>query len=467
VDINDYTKADTFSCSLDYRLFPFDPRLIRACGVTIHLQDRGKLFQDNNDLNSIVLDASNTVFVGFVDTNKIQLNETDRTVDLEGRDFTALLIDTPWYGDPIPMTEPIHAIMRRILDSSEQTKAIPIELRLGSEEPILFKHGEDPAVSFNKLPEAAKKDVPTLANLGADLGATAGSKNVAKNDSQWEIIQAMADKSGLICYIDLDKLVLTKPRNLYDRKKSKMFMYGQNLKNLTFERKLGRQKGFNVRVVSLDFATKTLVEALIPEHSSDEWSKSIGIVKKRITVPKPMPPGTEQKKEQPGNTTPGKKETDPKAVVPEGETDAPFMTFKVSDIKDKDHLVRVGEKIFEELGRQQIEGTFETSEMVVFDREGNSFDCTNFNIGTPVEIIIDGLDLSQIKKIDVNQGMRAKALERRGFEPKIAATMSEVIEKIDTPFYTKEVEMNFDQDNGFQLKIGFINFIEIPQAVLK
>ncbi len=54
VQINDYREADTFTAEIDYKSFPFDPRTIRACRITIHMEDIKEIF-DGNVLNKLNL----------------------------------------------------------------------------------------------------------------------------------------------------------------------------------------------------------------------------------------------------------------------------------------------------------------------------------------------------------------------------------------------------------------------------
>lgn len=449
VNINDYTQADTFDLTLDFKNFPIDPRLLRSCGVTIYLEDRKKVFLDSNALNEIKPSNDNIIFLGFADTDHIEMNETDRTVKLEGRDQTALLIDLPYFGGPVNLNLPIDQVIKNILAQNESTQQIIVDPR---------------------LPEG--ETFPVLSQFAQDKGALAGTKNSARDDSYWEIIQRIISDSGLIAYIEIDKLVITKPRALYDRSKAKIFAFGRNIKNLEYKRKLGRQKGFNVRVVCADFKNKQLIEALIPKEASEAWAKEIGIKREPVKIPKPQPFQF--------NPTPQGQENPPAAQTTQAaDQEAPYLTFKLNNIADKDHLTRVGEKIFEEVGRQQIEGTFTTHEMSIADAQGKVADIMKFRIGTPLEVIVDGSDLEGLKKI-VNQEGKNNTIDNkvlknrmtryltvRGYELSVAEIIAETWAKVDTPFFTKGIEFSLDQDKGLDVKVDFINFITLPQALVE
>lgn len=461
VNLNSYLEADTFDCTIDYKNLPFDPRIIRSLGVSIHMENKRQIFDlaTGGGLDPITPTKNNIIFQGFADTDSIDLNESSRTVKIEGRDFTSLLIDREYLGDPIFLTKPVNLVIRDLLDQIPQTKIDPADPGQGLE------------IELVGITEA---ELPVLADFAPAKGPMDGAKNGRKKRSYWDKIQELINDSGLICFVSIDRLVITKPRNLYDRAKSKVFVYGRNIKSLEFERKLGRQKGFNIRVVSLNTLGKKLEEARIPEEASEEWAKSIGIPREAITLPVVKAAGKEGEQ---GSTT------------PDGEI-APYITFKVSqEIANKEQLIRNGEKIYEELGRQQIEGTLSTMEMKIFSPESELsserfFDSTKFRVGTPIEIRIDQGDLEGLnrllapaarnkqkeaeaaKTIDQRKSAIVAFLKRRGYvgdKIGIAEAMAEALTSFDSPFFTKSVTFKLSQDRGFSMDLDFINFIEIPK----
>ena len=93
--IRDHQRsADTFELELDYRDLPIDPRLARAIRVSILCADVGapdaRLDPDNDN---------HRAFLGFVDQPETLLDDSGERVRLEGRDYTALFLDTTWSGE--------------------------------------------------------------------------------------------------------------------------------------------------------------------------------------------------------------------------------------------------------------------------------------------------------------------------------------------------------------------------------
>ena len=61
----------------------------------------------------------------------------------------------------------------------------------------------------------------------------------------------------------------------------------------------------------------------------------------------------------------------------------------------------------------------------------------------------------------------AQFLRARGYKAEIAEAMSVGMTRFNNIMFTKSVEFSIDQDQGFQMDIDFINFIEIPQNLVE
>lgn len=426
VNINDYSQADTFSCEIDYKQFPFDPRSIRACGVTISMQDMKKLFSDGKSLEQIKPERSNTVFLGFADEEAISFDDNSRTVRLEGRDLTALLLDRPWLGGTIDLARPLDVIIQQLLSGLKETEKLIVEKR------------------------GISSTLPTLGQYANSFTSQGQQKSIAHKESYWDVIQDLTSRAGLIAYVEVDRLVITKPRALYDAKKSVQFVYGRNLNSLEFKRKLGRKKNFNIAVNSLNVEAKEIVEAKIPEEATDEWCKAMGIKRERIKIPRL---GSDQNRTQSGSGTANQQ-----------DQDAPFIGFRIPNINNKQRLVEIGQELFEEIGRQQIEGSFSTKDMESVDGTNTCFNLLTLRNGTPLRIEIDQGDLKGLKQL-TSVEEKAAFLKRRGYLPKVAQVLADTLSnpRFKSPFYTKSVEFTLDSQNGFEVRVEFINFIELPK----
>lgn len=421
VERNDYTEADTFNATIDYKSFPFDPRCIRACGITVCVEDRKKVFDNDNSLSLIEPSPDNIIFLGFADEGEIDFDDDTRTVKIEGRDYTALFIDQKRVNtDPIPLSKPIDQIIQDLINEQEATKNISVVNRTGA-------------------------DLPTLAQLAPDYNPVTAVKNQKRKETYWDIMQDILSRLGLVGFIELDKFIITKPQNIYEKKEIKQFIYGGNIKTLSFKRKLGRSKDYNVKVRSFNALEKRIEEAMIPEEATDpQFIANFG--NSRMTVPQ--------------------LDKDGKKIDPPKEAD--FYTFSVKDISSKEQLIKIGESIYEELSRQQIEGKLNTYEMEIpqeLDTGTSPIKFSKLRNGTAIRVYLSQDELSEVKS-DSPIAQKKAFLMRRGYPKDLAEAFAESLNRINTAFYTKSVTFNLDQEDGFSMDIEFINFIDLDSALV-
>lgn len=442
VNINDYNSADTFSLDLDYDSFPFDPRSIRAVGVLIAIEDMNALYNSDGSPKKIEINSSNIVFQGFADEEKISFDDTNRTVSLEGRDFTSLLIDRKYLEGNVSLDKRIDVVIERLLKKLEETRDLAIEFR-----------GLD------------KAKLPILSSFYSDKSELSGRRNVRKDQTYWELIQSIVADAGLIAFIEIDKLVITKPQVLFDKTKAKRFVYGKNLKTLEFSRKIGRKKGFNIIVRSLNVETKQVVEARIPKEATNEWTKETGIPNIEVVRLKPKPINEKKTTAQTPQTEADKNEP------------AEYIAFRVSNVSSKKQLVEIAQSIYLEMSRQQLEGSFSTKEMAIKFIDDASrvtlFNVLKLRTGTPLDIDIsipDKRAIDAIKKDAIpTSSQKKKSIEnyllQNNYDRRVARSLSESLATSESSsfFYTKSIEFSLDYTSGFEAKVDFINFIEIDK----
>lgn len=422
VERNDYREADTFKARIDYKAFPFDPRCIRSCGVTVCMEDRKKIFQQSNDLALIQPSEDNIIFQGFADEGQVEFDDTTRSVLIEGRDFTSLFIDKKRVDtSPIPLSKPIDEIVQDLINEQESTKDIEVENRTG-ESPL-----------------------PVLSKLAPDFNPATAVKNQKRKETYWDIIQSILRRVGFVGFIEIDKFIITKPQNIYEKKEIKQFIYGGNVKNLSFKRKLGRAKNYNVKVSSFNPLDKKVESALIPEEAKTEaFTTNFGNT--RITIPQ--------------LDKDGKKIEPPK--------DADFITFLVKDVTNKDQLIKIGESIYEELSRQQIEGELTTYEMEIPEETTDGTFPIKFSRlrnGTAIKVYLSQSEISEINS-GSSKAEKAAFLVKRGYPSNVANAFAASLNRINTAFYTKSVKFELDQESGFTMDINFINFIDLDSSLL-
>ena len=440
VNINAYQLADTANMTFRFEDFPFDPRLIRSLRITVLILDLKQL----RDVSSkdIKENLDNAIFTGFADTHSIKLDESQRTISLECRDYTALLIDSTFDNAnledeqgkrtrKIRKDRPVKEIIQDLLSNVPAAKNIKIEDRSG-------RGGENFA-----------KAVPGFELRSGEEASDGLYQFTDRNETYWDVIVSICEAVALICYIELDKLVLTTPRILYQggiqSKRTLQFVYGYNLMSLEFFRNLGKKKKFNILLKSFNIRENKRIQVSIPRDARQEWCNALNIDKSIQKI----------------------KELNAEGVA---ETrNAPAYTFLLNNYT-KDELIDYGQKVFEEIIRQQLEGSCETHEMVVNDDRGVEFDITKVRTGTPIKIEIAQEDVRNILRTDgsgggkISDGQRIAYLVRRGYPQKTAENLIKAVAtgtgKLRPIFYTREALFDFSEQ-GFTCRLGFVNYIQL------
>jgi hypothetical protein len=429
VSINDYTEADAFDLEIDYKALPFDPRCIRSVGVTVHAEDMYRQYLQDGSHTKIKPTKENTIFLGFADEESIHFSESERTVKMEGRDNTCLLIDQKYPKGTIDVTKELDKVVQGLLDEQISTRAIKVVNNAGT--------------------------LPILSAFYTDKFEGTGKKNVKREQTYWDVIQDIVRQAGLIAYIYLDKLIITKPRVLYNSADSKTFIYGHNIKDLQFKRKIGRRKGFNLAVRGMNIEGKNppVFEARIPVEASEAWSTATGYPRSEVKVPQLDAEG--------------------KQIAEDQLKPAPYITFLIPNVASKAHLVELGQQLFEEIGRQQIEGSFATRDLSVSYKKLNqngtpssvneSFNVFKLRNGTPVSLILDQGDLEGITNLQ-STAERSKFLQLRGWNSKVAQVFAETMGKYANTFYTRSVKISMSAEDGVNFDVDFLNFIEVSES---
>ena len=249
--------------------------------MRIYAADKKQVIK-NGRINEIAIGGKNVhVFEGFVDDIKLSHRGEDRTVTLEGRDLTSLLIDRPRVSSGNNAAAP------------EIKKNIPVDQLINS---LLREQFSFNSFKVEVPPEVRQSFGGTLPQL-AQVESKSVLELVANNNQEanyWAIIRAIADAAGLICYVqsksffegddEFKSIILTQPRSLYDTKKYVQMIYGRNLTSLNMERTTGRQNKFNIQVFVTNPDTKKRIVVDIPEDAATkEFIEAFG--KEEIKIP--------------------------------------------------------------------------------------------------------------------------------------------------------------------------------------
>lgn len=458
VDINDYTQADTFALTIDYNQFPFDPRTMRSVQVTIAMEDMRS--RERIRIRDKLGDRdSNIVFIGFADTQEISFDDRMREVYLEGRDYTGLLLDTS-----------------RILVDKRNAAGDIIGVKRA---PRLRLAGKRVDIAFNSLlrEKLAFRGLSVEVRLGGQKTPNLGKDgNKINNASYWHIIEKYISNIGLIAYMEVDKLVITNPRNLFatDQQRLVQMVYGANLSKLAFNRYIGRQKTFNIRVTSRQRGSKTILRTEMPKDAVTARFKNLFGVKDEQTGAFKATAYQERVPTANGTTQ---------------KVDPEYQYFTVTAVDNINQLKIIAEKLYENVSRQHLEGYLQTKEMRFIETKGieeserfislvragresevsrERIAFSNLRIGTALQVIFDQVDMNAINTMSEREA-RLQYLLSRGYSNQVASTLADALTKLSYRFFTIAVSYTLSESEGFKLNVDFINYVETdkPRETLK
>lgn len=386
VELPGYRQAGKFSLELDWRELPIDPRLVRSCGVEIYLgtvspEDfaSGMLTVDSTGRRRSIMRTSGAdgsprddlmALAGIVDTwSTTQSGETS-IVKIEGRDLRGVFLDSPISPDvaaKIDLSKSLDQVVLAILKGHPAASYIH----------IVFSPDDWPG---GAPPPVLDREGLTRVRRKADGQGTSASSQDDKL-TVWDLITRYCFLVGAVPYFRGRTLVLRPSVSLFDQSKprfssadpvfqpsvrvdddgnpftTRRMVFGANVKELTFERKLAGVKVPVIEVVSLDTSSKKrgagkLLTSQFPPESQTAAS-----------VTDVYPSG-------------GASQTD-KLVIP------------VPGIRDQARLNQVARALWEEIGRGELGGSVKTTQLASFKGDDADPDLLRLRAGDVVEFQVD------------------------------------------------------------------------------
>jgi hypothetical protein len=445
---NGLATADTMSVVIDYADAPIDPRIIRAVGIEAivgvvppddyeagmeRLETRG----DGSLLSLIgandegVLEGA-TRFVGFVDEWSVQYSDTGDTVTLECRDMSAPLRDTPLIsGESIDLSLPIDEGITALLNSSATTRGMTV---------IYGGDGDAPTPS---------ESAPVRRR--ARRGRRSRRARRAQQMSLWDHINDVVRGLGLVPITRGYDIVLIEPRTLYTTAGVARMVFGRNLVHLDFNRRLTGVKVPTIEVRSYDSDRGRTLWARYPTRSGDTSSGVMG---------EQNPPGPRRANDvTPSGSNPNEK----------------IQTILVSGVTDPSLLEATAQSAYEQIGRQEIEGSLSTFDAWSYDQPPGGADLLDLTAGDPVELLVvsahgeeeeaagASTTLARIQAMDRNR--RTDYMVALGWNETIAARFAALQDAtgFQTTFRVQDVRISWDSESGLKVSLDFINYIVVRE----
>lgn len=477
IERNGLKDADVCNITLDFRDVPLDPRVIRACFVSCVLgtvtadesQD-GLLTQKrrpDGGLLSVVgrnpgqeLDfRSSTSFTGFVDEWSVEWSDEGDTVKLRCRDVSALLRDQKLFNSKgentrIDMNLPIAQGVQEILDRFDSTKGIKVQYGtpIDPNDPLAVL-----VPDFGPIPSGATPKI-----LKARKGKQKKTNKKQHDQSLWDHITDLTLRMGLVPCFRSFTLFLLEPRVAFsDLTNARRMVWGRNINKLRFCRKLGGiVKSDTIEVRCPD---PTIGRTRWARHPVLKNEPKSGILGK---------PGSPQPVTSRANN-----------VGPNGVCDESVKVLSVKGVSDLSVLERIAENAFNEICRQEIEGTFETDDIDSFESvsEGDLLllqpgDAVQVLIAPPAEVSTPGRAVeaarpgagtSSLQALQAQSvAERARYLEGLGISKKTAQRLAVAQEKtrLISSFRAGKVYLTWSNEDGVAVGCDFYNFVVVRDA---
>lgn len=387
VELPQYRQAGKFSLELDWRELPIDPRLVRSCGVEIYMGtvspedfDTGMTRVETDGSRRSVLRTSDDggaprddlmLLAGLADSWTTTQTGEGGLVKIEGRDLRGVFLDSPVDPDVLAKIDLSQSLDFVILDVLKGHPAAAYMTITYS--PDDWPNGAPPAV--------LDRDGLTRVRRNADGAGVNSGQQGGDKLNVWDVITRYSFLVGAIPYFRGRQLVIRPAVSVFDQSKPKFssqdkvfdpttrydddgnafttrkMILGRNIKELTFERKLGGIKVPIVQVVSFDTSSK------------DRGAAKLLVVQ--------WPPEDAQAAQL-------------TSVAPSGESSqTDKIVVSVPGIRDRDKLLGVARGLFEEIGRGEIGGSCITTELSSYKGSNADPDLVRLRPGDVVEFATD------------------------------------------------------------------------------
>lgn len=248
VELPAYRQAGTFHLTFDYKDLPIDPRLIRACGVSIYMDTvtaagfsqgaTGKTalgqppsFIGDNKRSSIMHPTTeNLVLVGVVDNWSVDHTSKGSTVTIEGRDQRSILLNSPLNPElfsDLNLDQPIDVVVQQIIDRHGGLGMINVK----ADDAAYWPNQEVPSpVAADEItavpqPEAVAAPVakrrpvrPRHRKVANGKGWRSPAKGMMNNGNYWDLIVNYCALVGAVPYFIEENIIRIRPgRNLFDQ----------------------------------------------------------------------------------------------------------------------------------------------------------------------------------------------------------------------------------------------------------
>jgi len=226
---NPARAADTFRVELAWQDLPLDPRAVRSVLVAVYCADLGQ-----QDATLTIARRDALVFLGYVDEPEATFDEHGEGLRLEGRDYTALLLDHRWTGGSLDLRRPLGALVAQVIAAVPGAEGLRVEIE----------------------PAAA----------GTTLEALVGRRYLppGQGDDAWTLLTELVGRAGLLITVELDAVVV-RPAGVRTRPAAR-FRWGEQLLSLRLRRRASEVRSAQIELRCWDEAAGEGRSARYPDQ---------------------------------------------------------------------------------------------------------------------------------------------------------------------------------------------------------
>ncbi|HEX9621811.1 MAG TPA: hypothetical protein VF989_16815 [Polyangiaceae bacterium] len=410
IERNDHNEADALRMTCDWLDAGVDPRLLDDAIVQVHIDNADEFGRWRPT-------AANVRFIGIVNEVDVKRRLDDAAVvEIEARDYTSLFLDAkPFHPAGVPSySQSLEEAWRQIVRYTPDPEQPSAEVLADN---LVFQ-GVSPSV---RLGDAVAERFRKLANVPTKPDTDA-----------WAVWQQCVGMLGLISYIELDRCIVTTATNYYTERDAPLFVWGRNLTEWG-EGRVSRFAGVGVGITSFDPETGTTLEAVFGEPER-------------------------------------RKRTRAKTISGSGAArhTANRRYFSVPGVSNQEMLDRIARRVWEEMSRQELEGSCTTDEMRVQTENGAGFDVLSLKAGDSVVVQTDPQQRQILGSLPTHAARVRYLTELKGYNPDTAELIARNIEdlaKLKSKFLTKRVRIEVSPaDETFSVAIDYINRIQLTGA---
>lgn len=497
IELPSHRKAETFTCTFDFKHVPIDPRALRSASVALLIGtipadtyadamldskvNGVNLYQEVGAFARAQFELAATVaMIGNVDNWSIDDGPDGAIITLEGRGNAGMLLASPFLAaniDLLDLEKPIDEVVRDILGYHpilEKWRKFVV-----AAPPSAWPEGRVPIVAWEGS-DPPHRQSPKRKKAKGKPGKHRKSPNAASDLSFWDLITQFAFLVGAIPRWRGQWLEIIPARSLYDQAllsgttpdhptpfaggRARRFssgeplyirrlVVGQDTDTLSIKREFGGPSAQVVKVVSYNPSAGTgrarVLEAQYPEDADlPSFKGELADVVTQVA-------------------SDGKK------------TSQDFFLVTVKGIGDLKRLKEIAKAIFDERRRGEFKGTVTMRKLHSQGGSSADPDMLRLKPGDAVEIVSDmngarGLPPAQSELareaaldydalVDDYTARFGNDDTGRRLAQVLAAVQRDQIAELQRIFYTENVSVNFDTDSGIDISFDFTTFVEVAK----